>query len=377
MNTVRLLTALACFAVAAEAKLLNLRDAPYAAAGDGIANDRPALAKAFADAKPGDSVLVPPGTYNLVLTGGALTLPEGVTLWGQTGQSTLLLATSGGTAYREFLRPAGGSTVDGLTVVRNADFSGVLIPLSGPASNVTIRNCRIVGNQARFPERACHAFRIGFGTVCNVVFENVAIEDCCYGLFQPNDATGTLDGFTVEHSRFERNTATDLEFNSPKGTLRNVVVRDCFFRDNRSRSPAGGFAVGFANVASGRVEHCMIRNYGSEALHVEDRSTDIVLAGNTIVGGSTRQPNGVILIVNDSRRVTIADNVIDARANTNSPHLILVTGGGKKFPCPSDVAVTGNVLVNGPTTRTWYLQDGSGPAPTANLILPEPPATKR
>lgn len=118
------------------------------------------------------------------------------------------------------------------------------------------------------------------------------------------------------------------------------------------------------------MENCSIANYGSEALHVEDQSADIRLTGNTIVGGSLRQPNGVILIVNNCKGVIIDHNFIDARPNTNNPHLVLATAGGKQFANPSDVSVTNNILVNGPSTRSWYLQPGSGPEPSDNLIVP-------
>jgi hypothetical protein len=213
--------------------------------------------------------------------------------------------------------------------------------------------------------------------VKNLALDGIEIEGCTYGLFQANEATGTVDGVTVDHSRFERNTASDLEFNSPRGTMCNVIVRDCFFRDNLCPTPGGGFAVGFANVTNGRVENCHIHNYSSEALHVEDRSANVHLTGNMIVGGSRGQPNGVIMVLCDSRKVTIERNFIDARSNTNPVHLILVTAGGKQLANPSDVSVADNVLVNGTSTRTWYLQPGSGPAPSGNLVIPANSSTKQ
>lgn len=362
-------------ASAVHAEIINIKDAPFAAIGDGHTDDLPGLKRALLGAKPGDTVMIPEGRYRMVLTGGALAIPEGVTLWGQSGKSKFLLSTDGKTSdYREFLLPKSDVTVEGLVMERDADFPCVLLPISGTASNITFRNCRIIGGQARFPQRYCHGFRVGVGRVKNLTFEGLAIVDCCYGLFQPNNATGTLDNVLVEQSTFTQNTASDLEFNSPNGVMSNIVVRECFFRDNLSKSAGGGFAVGFAHVKNGRVEACQIRNYPSEALHVEDRSTEIQLVGNTIIGGSTRQPNGVIMVLSDSKRVNIEGNFIDARPNTNNVHLVLATSGGKDFACPSDVSLRNNVLVNGCSTRTWYLQEGSGPAPSGNLVFPERPA---
>jgi hypothetical protein len=108
---------------------------------------------------------------------------------------------------------------------------------------------------------------------------------------------------------------------------------------------------------------------GALTLHVEDRSEDIRLAGNTIVGGSKIQPNGVILVVNDSRKVVIEGNYIDGRPNEKKVHLVLVTAGGPKFPNPSEVSVKDNVLLNGPKTVKWYLQKGSGPEPSGNVVV--------
>jgi len=49
--------------------------------------------------------------------------------------------------------------------------------------------------------------------------------------------------------------------------------------------------------------------------------------------------------------------------------LLPATAGGKQFANPSDVSVVSNVLVNGSTTRTWYLQPGSGPGPVGNVAV--------
>lgn len=358
-------------AIPASAKVINLKDAPYSASGDGAADDRPALGRAFTEARAGDTVVIPPGRYRIALSKSPLAVPAGVTVWGQSGKSQLILQSDGGRAdHREFLRLGSDVTLEGITIERDGDFPTVLLPLFGEIRNITIRHCRIAGNAERFPKPYCHAIQVGNGTLTNLVLDGIEMEGCTYGLFQANEAKGTVDGVTVSRSRFSRNASSDLEFNSPKGTMRNIEVSDCVFRDNQSKSASGGFAVGFANVANGRVENCLIQNYFSEALHVEDRSADIVLAGNTIVGGSIGLSNGVIMVVNNSRKVSITRNYVDARPNAKKTHLVLVTAGGKDFANPAEVSVTQNVFINSAVTKTWYLQPGSGPAPSDNLVFP-------
>jgi hypothetical protein len=353
------------------AAILNLRDAPFSAAGDGKTDDRSALANALAAAKPGDTVFVPPGQYRIVLgKGQRLTVPAGVKLLGNRGGSRFLLGTDGGEKdHREFLQPGSGSVLQGLTIVRDAAYPAVLFPLFSTLEKVTFKDVEIEGNAEQY-SGYCHGFQVGNGSLKGLHFDTISISGCTFGLFQANQAKGGVEDVLVENSRFARNTSSDLEFNSPNGKMSNVTVRNCFFRENKSKGASGGFAVGFANVSKGTVENCMIQGYGSEALHVEDRSEDILLKGNTIVGGSTIQTNGVILVVNDSRRVVIEQNHLDARPNTNKTHLILVTAGGPKFKNPSDVTVRGNVLINGSATKKWYLQSGSGPAPEENLVFP-------
>lgn len=357
----------------ARAKVIDITAAPFSAVGDGQFDNRVALALAFSEAAAGDTVLMPAGDFRIILTKAGLSVPAGVSLLGQGGKSKLLLSTNGkDDEYREFLRPGSEVTLEGLWIERVEKFPLVVLPIFGDLKQVTLRDCRITGNTDQFSGAYCHAIQVGVGTLADLKLLGMEIETCSYGFFQANQATGTVDGVTVDRCRFQRNSSSDLEFNSPKGTMRNVVVKDCVFRDNRSQTPGGGFAVGFANVSKGVVENCQIQNYGSEALHVEDRSKDIVITGNVIVGGSMIQSNGVIMVLSDSKKVRIHRNVIDGRPNENRAHLILVTAGGKQFSNPSEVSVTDNVLVNGSANRVWYLQPGSGPEPTGNHIVPLP-----
>jgi hypothetical protein len=369
--TALLLTPLAVLHAADAPAVINLRQAPYSAAADGKADDRPALAAAFSAAKKGDTIFVPAGDYRFVLPQGTrLSMPEGVTLVGEKGLSRFVLVSDGdGKGHREFLLPGSSSVIQGVHFSKEGTFPAVLFPLVEERDGIVFRDCVFDGGSEKFPSPYCHCFQVGGGTLKNLVLERIVLREFTFGLFQTNQATGSVEGVRVVQSLFERNTASDLEFNAPSGKMTDITVCDCNFRDNLSKSASGGFAVGFANVKRGNVERCRIEGYGAESLHVEDRSEEILLKGNTIVGGSTIQGNGVILVVNDSRKVTIEGNYVDGRPNGNKPQLILVTAGGNGLPNPSGVLVKDNVLINGEKTTTWYLQPGSGPEPVGNIVV--------
>ncbi|RYD37909.1 MAG: right-handed parallel beta-helix repeat-containing protein [Verrucomicrobiaceae bacterium] len=370
MRRVLILALAAVFAGNLGAEVIDIRKAPYSAAGDGKTDDRGALAAAFSAAEKGDTILVPAGDYRIVMGKGRLTMPDGVTLLGEGGRSKFHIASQDGKSeHREFLQPGSSCLLQGLAFSRAENFPAVLFPLFGERDGITFRDCVFEGGVEQFPGTYCHAFQVGNGALKNLTLEKIELRGFTFGLFQANQATGSVEGVVVRQSLFEKNKSSDLEFNSPKGKMTDIRVMDCTFRDNLSKTPSGGFAVGFANVQRGSVERCRIENYGAEALHVEDRSEDIRLAGNTIVGGSKIQTNGVILVVNDSRNVVIEGNYVDGRPNENKVHLVLVTAGGPKFPNPSGVLMKDNVLLGGAKTVKWYLQKGSGPEPVGNLVV--------
>lgn len=62
-------------------QIINIKDAPYNAAGDGVTNDRAAFVSAVADAR-GKTLVIPEGNYLINTDGGSITLEE-VTLQGE------------------------------------------------------------------------------------------------------------------------------------------------------------------------------------------------------------------------------------------------------------------------------------------------------
>ena len=133
--TALLLAPLAALSAAEAPAVINLRQAPWSAAADGMTDDRPALAAAFSAAKKGDTVFVPAGDYRIVLPQEArLSMPDGVAMVGEKGLSRLVLVSDGDEkGHREFLTPGSSSVIQGVHFSKEGTFPAVLFPLFGQA----------------------------------------------------------------------------------------------------------------------------------------------------------------------------------------------------------------------------------------------------
>ena len=60
-----------------------------------VSADQETLGRAFEALEPGDTLLVPPGEYRIVLSKGQLAVPAGVTLLGQGGKSKFIFHKEG------------------------------------------------------------------------------------------------------------------------------------------------------------------------------------------------------------------------------------------------------------------------------------------
>jgi hypothetical protein len=141
-----------------------------------------------------------------------------------------------------------------------------------------------------------------------------------------------------------------IELNSPKGTtISNVDIVKNKLSAPHHVSPAAGFCIGMAGARNIRVFENVISDCRWQAVHVEDDSSQIVIAGNTInktIGGPGQKYSAGILLLNSSN-ISIYNNQIRNTANAGIDLIWNARGVNK------NVEIMNNDIVNpgGPGIR--------------------------
>ena len=234
-------------------------------AGDHVVSDRGALQKALKEARPGDRIVLQPGTYRGGLRAVGLT---GVTI---TSTSPGLKAViSGGTNALQLSSPR-DVTIESIECVGQGG-NGLNIDDGGsrdtPARNVTIRNVT-VRNVA-----SGNRDGIKLSGVTGFLVDGVRVENWGDG-GSAIDMVGCHDG-VIRRSllRHTKGRAT-ISGIRPKGGCKNIVVRA-----NRIELHGG---VGRALQAGGVTEPKFFRFLGGDSGYEAD---EIVFEGNVVVGSS-------------------------------------------------------------------------------------------
>jgi hypothetical protein len=329
----------------ARGPVVNVRD--LGAAGDGRTDDGDAIRRGMAELnRAGGTLFFPAGTYYYRAT-APLRPAAGVTLAGQPGASTIAFDFPGARDFVDFCSiDAAGVTIDGLVIRRVAEFPAVLLSL-GAADGFTFTRGALVGNTDALPGADCHGIKFpDGGTAGGIRIADSAFATLTYGLLQANASTATVTGVTVERCTFTRGSNTDLEFNSPYGSIRQIRVTGCAFTDNDSL----GFGVGLAHVADAVVRGNTFDRYALEAVHIEDHSTDVTVQDNVFTACGLRDYSHV-QIISGSQRVWVMGNTFHATMNTRPIYVVNAlpggdgpTAGGRPTDPPSGVTVERNTF---------------------------------
>jgi len=343
------------------------------AVGDGVHDDGPAIRAAVAQVNDhhGGTVYFPAGTYRYVAT-DLLPFGPNFTALGDGAERSVIAFEAADLIT--FARSTGDAvTVKNLTVRRNCDIRTVLFEVMGydgfTFDGVTIDgNCDIFANY-------CHGIRLGLddGAGSNLrIINETLITKTSYGLFQANPSIGTTNGIEVRNCTFTQNYNDDLEFNAPNGLMTRITIDSCTFSNNQQQVQGSGFGIGLAHCSNAIVSNCTFTDYYHEALHIEDRSSNVKILGNTFTRCGKIQYSD-IEVVSSSHDVLIRDNVIHSADNTSPYFTGCVVcnrgGGGDK---PSNILVDRNLIACGPNNGVAFEVDTG--AVTRNRFITTDPA---
>jgi hypothetical protein len=346
----------------------------FGARCDGVTDDRGAIDAALQSlASSGGTLRIPQGTCRVNQTAARLFIgvPSNVEIVG-SGSSEIALTCDPGTEYVELFR-VGGQNIAfrDLRLTRAGACNGALVAVH-QIQGLTFDGVSFLGNAAKYQEYVHGLLLQGVeGPSSDLVMSRVSMRDLDYGLVQPSTVTTTFDRITVDRSSFSGNFADDLEFNAPAGLISNVVVTNSKFKNNRSNGESSGFGIGLANVSGARIQGNRFSKYRFEPVHIEDRSTRILVQGNRFRRSFTedRSYASHVFIVNASTQVDVVGNTFDTGRNCNRIQAVFVNAGGAGYADPSGVMVKSNKLLASRTATLAY-HDGINVSLKRNKISP-------
>lgn len=362
----------------------------FAALGqcDGVTNDREALSSALsALSTAGGGTLVLPPT-DIAVTLNALPtfdVPANTKIVGAPGATRLLLTSSNNSTYVAVFGSSGDNVAfEGLTLVRSSD-STMIFFYPGATDGFHLRDCVIDGNKSTYSSNIVHGMSTErAGSKSNITMTGCTVTGVGYGYLQSNVATGTVDTFTVQNCLFDGNYSDDLEFNSPAGTMSNVSVSNSRFVNPQGTSITASLGVGLAHVTNAVVRDNYFEGYYSDAIHLEDYCTNVVVAGNRIVNcatvpnpsTSTEKDRAGITVMTGCSDVVICGNVLDHTANDNGLHGIVIknlggaeTPGGRPNIPPLRVTISDNIILCGSDFQGMWITDLTDGVIRGNTII--------
>lgn len=328
----------------------------FGAKGDGISNDFDALNQAlFYASKKSDSVFLPKSIY-FVKVKGPLTIEKGIKFYGERG--TVINLDSDTPNYSSFINNNGNDiTISTLQIQRVADYPFVLFPIRS-FKNIRFENIVINGNKEKFTTSYCHAFQLGVneGKTTGVILKNCWVKGCKFGLFMTNTSSSAIQDVLITDCKFESNLSTDLEFNSPNGSISNINIY------NNTFSGGKAFGVGMAHVANAKVFNNHFKDYDLEAIHIEDYSKNITICKNIFISCSLLK-NAYIQIISGTENVKVLNNNFDGSENRVPNQVINVqtggtgqTAGDREVIPPNNIEITGNQIILAPSLNGIYLE---------------------
>ena len=328
----------------------------FGAYGDGVTNDYDALVHALAYAS-GKTLLIPAGTFRLSFSAtNAFGPPADTYIQGAGKGLSILSIQPDSTVFRNIFN----CNNDGLTI-KDIGIDAV-IPSTGSFTlfrlvnnKVHIENCDLDGAASHVGASISHdAFCFGFPgstTQEDIHVENCDIHNWSFGILKANSSTSTQRRLSFVNNDFYLNYNDNLQFNSPNGTMEDVLVHGNVFRDSQGEdaSLTEPLYCSFASVSNFVVSDNIFHGEILDAIHLEEDCLYGTITGNIIsVDG-----NAITLDDNDNggtdempQYITICDNIVkkEGTAKESGLHGIqLITDASPEVP-GKNVIIANNVI---------------------------------
>jgi parallel beta-helix repeat protein len=256
-----------------------------------------------------------------------------------------------------------GAKIHDLTLIaKSAATDGIYI--NKDASNVIIQNNKILGGWREailFGRSGQHDLKF----LHNVIspYGGVALA---YGILGNPSVLGRdgapPTGIVIRNNRITEVSSDAIELNSPgQTTISNVDIIGNTLSAPHHVSSTAGFCIGLAGVRDVRIRENIIFNCRWQGIHVEDHSSNVVIAGNTInktIGGAGKYSSGILLL--NSNKITIYNNQIRNTANAG------IDLGSNEKGVNSDVSIMGNDIMN---VGDFGIRVGGGAGSNTGIVV--------
>jgi parallel beta-helix repeat protein len=322
----------------------------FGATADGIADDSAEVNLALATGK---EVRLTPGAAYYCPT--LLTMAVAGTRL--TGAGTLKFNAAAAAGSTLLSITADRCLVDGITVdMASAATARAITPIG--TDGVTIRNVRHINGGQMFVRAS--------GVVRNLSVIGCKSPTQGYGVLISEPSAGSY-GFTAYGNVFEHPAAGQgdaIEVNAPTNGFSDVTISGNRLDGCYGTALTAGIGIGLANVQNATISGNVVTDTQGDGIHVEDRSKNVTITGNSVSGCCTSltSTTGAISVSNACENVVISGNSV-----MNSSQRPAVGTFGTAGKLNQNVQITGNVI-DGTPKEGMSLDSLTGALVQGNII---------
>ena len=272
------------------------------------------------------SVTLPDKTFHLDNKGVSLIVAQPTTI----KCNRTVIEASNTMPRGEAVVTLGGSqvTLEGCTLKAGNSAPGVVLLRIAESSNIALNGTSFQGSSVA----KVHGIELA-GNIRGLAVNRCSFINLGYALFKANNTKTLQQHIIVQNSSFQKNSADDLEFNSPAqgSEIDDVQILNNDFGSNVRQDGPAGFAIGFANASNLKVIGNKFHGYPGECIHIEDRSYEGTIWGNDLKSCGL-VGHAAIRIIGSSNSITLENNHIDLRGAKNVHGIEVSSGGSKSIP---------------------------------------------